>query len=77
MKCRQLALEERALIAHLSKQGMNLAEIGRQMGRHRSTIGRDLTRNTCHGYDSSYRMIIGKLKDRTTRSLNLKCIQLL
>lgn len=55
MKYRQLTLEERVLIAHLLKQGFNRAEIGRQMGRHRSTIGRELTRNTCYGYDSSYR----------------------
>ncbi len=55
MKYQQLTLEERVLIAHLLKQGFNRAEIGRQMGRHRSTIGRELTRNTCYGYDSSYR----------------------
>jgi IS30 family transposase len=55
MKYQQLTLEERLLISHLLNQGFNLAEIGRQMGRHRSTIWRELARNTCHGYDSSYR----------------------
>ncbi len=51
MKYQQLTLEERVLISHLFTQGFNLAEIG----RHRSTIGRELARNTCYGYDSSYR----------------------
>lgn len=55
MKYQQLTLEERLLISHLLKQGFNLSEIGRQMGRHRSTIWRELARNTCCGYDSSYR----------------------
>ena len=55
MKYQQLTLEERLLISHLLKQGFNLSEIARQMGRNRSTIWRELARNTCHGYDSSYR----------------------
>ena len=55
MKYQQLTLEERVLISHLLTQGLNLSEIGRQIGRHRSTIWRELARNTCHGYDSSYR----------------------
>ena len=55
MKYQQLTLEERLLISHLLKQGFNLAEIGRQTGRHRSTIWRELERNTCYAYDSSYR----------------------
>jgi len=55
MKYQQLTLEERVLISHLLTQGFNQAEIGRQVGCHRSTIGRELTRNPCYGYDSSYR----------------------
>lgn len=55
MKYQQLTLEERVLISHLLRQGFSRSEIGRQIGRHRSTIGRELARNTCHGYDSSYR----------------------
>ncbi len=55
MKYQQLTLEERVLISHLLKQGFNLSEVARQIGRHRSTICRELARNTCHGYDHSYR----------------------
>ena len=54
-KYQQLTLEERLLISHLLKQGFSLSEVARQMGRHCSTISRELTRNTCYGYDSSYR----------------------
>jgi len=49
MKYQQLTLEERLLISHLLRQGFNLSEIARQMGRHRSTISRELARNTCRG----------------------------
>lgn len=55
MKYQQLTLEERLLISHLLKQGFSHAEVARQMGRHRSTIGRELARNRCFGCDSSYR----------------------
>ena len=55
MKYQQLTFEERLLISHLRKQGFNLSEIGRQMGRHRCTISRELARNSFRGVDSSYR----------------------
>ena len=55
MKYQQLTLEERVLISYLVKQGFNQAEIARQMGRHRSTISRELRRNRCHGIDRYYR----------------------
>jgi len=53
MKYQQLTLEERVLISYLLKQGFNLSEIARQMGRHRSTIARELDRNRCDGIDRS------------------------
>jgi len=55
MKYQQLALEERVLISYLVRQGFNLSEIARQMGRHRSTISRELRRNRCNGIDNFYR----------------------
>lgn len=42
-------------MSHLLKQGFNRAEVARQMGRHRSTISRELARNRCSGIDSHYR----------------------
>ena len=55
MKYQQLTLEERVLISYLVKQGFSLSEIARRLGRHRSTISRELRRNRCHGVDRSYR----------------------
>ena len=55
MKYQQLALEERVLISCLSKQGFNPSEVARQIGRHRSTITRELARNRCDGIDHCYR----------------------
>lgn len=39
-------LEERQVLYRLNKSGRSLAEIGRVLGRHRSSIGRELKRNT-------------------------------
>ncbi len=55
MKYQQLTSGERYIISHLQKQGFNPCEIARQMGRHRSTITRELARNRCRGVDNSYR----------------------
>lgn len=55
MKYQQLTLEERVLISHLVGQGLNQSEIARHLGRHRSTISRELRRNRCCLYDDSYR----------------------
>ncbi len=54
-KYQQLTLGERYIIWHLQKQDFNPSEIARQMGRHRSTITRELSRNRCRGVDNSYR----------------------
>ena len=55
MKYRQLTLEERYIISYLQKQGLNASETARQIGRHRSTIIRELARNRCDGIDDCYR----------------------
>lgn len=49
-----LSQEERYLIAALSKSRHSEAEIGRQLGRDRSTICRELARNRCTS-DNGYR----------------------
>lgn len=45
----QLIMDEREQIAQFLSQGLSRAEIGRRLGRHRSTIGRELARNGEHG----------------------------
>jgi transposase, IS30 family len=46
MSYRQLTSGERYMLAALRKQGLNQAQIGRALGRHRSTISRELCRNS-------------------------------
>lgn len=42
----QLTFEERKLLHRLKKEGLSNTEIGQKLGRHRSTIGRELQRNS-------------------------------
>ncbi|MHB1299047.1 MAG: IS30 family transposase [Gemmatimonadaceae bacterium] len=51
MTYRQITSEERYALSLLRKQGHSQAEIARQLGRHRSTISRELRRNVwrCDG----------------------------
>jgi IS30 family transposase len=42
----QLTFEERKLLHRLLKEGLSNAEIGQKLGRHRTTIGRELKRNS-------------------------------
>jgi transposase, IS30 family len=56
MTYRQLSTEERYMLAPLRKQGYNQAEIARCLGRHRSTVCRELRRNSTHA-DGRYRAI--------------------
>lgn len=51
---RQITSEERYMLAALRTQGFNQSEIGKALGRHRSTICRELKRNRSH-HDGAYR----------------------
>ena len=55
MKYRQLTQDERYMIGQLRRQGHGLTEIGRLMDRSRSTIWREVRRNSCHNNDGAYR----------------------
>lgn len=46
MSYQQLTLDERYQISTLSRQNLSPAEIARRLGRHRSTITRELARNS-------------------------------
>ena len=54
MKYRQLSGEERSALAALRQVGLKPAEIARELGRHRSTVSRELRRNATP-YDGWYR----------------------
>lgn len=54
MNYRQLNAEERSVRAALRTLGLSQAEIARELGRHRSTVGRELKRN-CAPFDGGYR----------------------
>ena len=69
MSYRQLTSEERYILSALRKQGLNQAEIARHLGRHRSTICRELERNSSR-YDHHYRpsRAVEKTSGRRSRS---------
>lgn len=54
MRYHQITLDERIAISTLRKEGLCAAAIARRLGRHRSTISRELSRNSC-AYDGAYR----------------------
>ena len=54
MKYRQITNEERYRISALRREGSWPAVIARRLGRHRSTISRELQRN-CSPWDGGYR----------------------
>jgi IS30 family transposase len=54
MTYRQLSPEERYMLAALRRQGMNQSQIARALGRHRSTVCREVRRNSTRS-DGRYR----------------------
>ncbi len=69
MTYHQVTSEERYTIAALRREGFRSSEIARRLGRHRSTISRELRRNSSHG-DGSYRpsKAIERTNGRRSRS---------
>ena len=69
MTYRQLSPEERYMLAALRRQGCNQSEIARSLGRHRSTVGRELRRNSTRA-DGRYRACTaqGRTNGRRSRS---------
>jgi IS30 family transposase len=51
MSYHQITSGERYMISALRREGLSIGAVARQLGRHRSTIGRELRRNACrHGW---------------------------
>jgi IS30 family transposase len=64
---RQITVEERYLLAVLRQLGYPAAAIARVLGRHRSTIGREVHRNRAHS-DGHYRAELADWYARGRRS---------
>lgn len=64
---KQLTSEERYTIACLKKQGVCIAEIAKTLERHRSTIYREVARNSCWVTDGAYRPSKAERRTRARR----------
>lgn len=67
MEYRQITSEERYMIAALKQQGFHQSQIARALGRHRSSISRELRRNICV-WDGGYRPFVASANTRARRS---------
>ena len=67
MTYRQLSPEERYMLARLRRQGLNQAEIARHLGRHRSTVCREVRRNSTRA-DGHYRAFTAQERTNGRRS---------
>jgi transposase, IS30 family len=67
MNYRQLTSEERYMLARLRRQGLNQSEIARCLGRHRSTVCRELRRNSTRA-DGRYRAVTAQERTNGRRS---------
>jgi transposase, IS30 family len=67
MTYRQLSPAERYMLAALRKQGFNKAQIAQALGRHRSTVGRELRRNSTRA-DGRYRASTAQERTNGRRS---------
>lgn len=63
----QITSEERYMLSSMRMQGYSNAQIARKLGRHRSTIGREIKRNSAR-YDNCYRPSIADERTRGRRS---------
>ena len=67
MTYRQLSPAERYMLAALRRQGLNQAEIARPPGRHRSTVCREVRRNSTRA-DGHYRACTAQERANGRRS---------
>ncbi len=64
----QLTYDERVTLSAFMQQGLSVANIAERLGRHRSTLYRELDRNRCHVTDGAYRPSKAQRRTRARRS---------
>ncbi len=67
MTYRQLTPEERYMLAALRRQGLNPSQIARSLSRHRSTVCREISRNSTRA-DGRYRAFTAQERTNGRRS---------
>src|SRR5918993_303872 len=67
MKYHQLTSEERYMLAALRRRGLNQSQIARSLGRHRSTVCREVSRNSTRA-DGRYRAFTAQERTNGRRS---------
>jgi transposase, IS30 family len=67
MNYRQLTPDERYMLAALRRQGLNQSQIARSLGRHRSSVSRELRRNSTRA-DGRYRAFTAQERTNGRRS---------
>ena len=68
----QLTYEERVTLSALRLQGLSIRVIAATLGRHYSTLYRELKRNRCHVTDGAYRPSKAQRRTRARRSRSRK-----
>ena len=71
MKYQQLTSEDRYILAALRRQGISISAIAEELGKHRSTIYREINRNSCHIIDGSYRPDADHVEIRISQTMIL------
>jgi len=68
MSYTQLTFEDRVMLSTLRQQGLSVRNIATQMGRHFSTVYREIERNRCHCTNGAYRPSKAEQRTRARRS---------
>lgn len=68
MNYTQLTSDERYTFSIMRTQGQSIITIANALGRHRSTLYRELKRNSCHHIDSAYRPSKAEYRAKARRS---------
>ncbi len=68
MNYTQLTLEERYILGHHKSKETPISQIAKELGRHRTTIWREINRNRCHRTDGAYRPTKAHARAKSRRS---------